>query len=146
MTAWGIRRKTGIRTKALTWNLRWQLADLVPVVAQVLGHPGVERPPHQNFGKLLEQAVLADQAFWFLLVCKQAVRRLDQLKIGLYPLVALQYSYHDSLMLIVSRQIAVYAKRFTPSSTSTIIRLRPDQFAANRNAKEKLNPSGTVGW
>jgi hypothetical protein len=48
----------------------------VPVVAQVLGHLGVPRLPHQQLGQLLKQAVLADQVLGLLVVGQQAGQQL----------------------------------------------------------------------
>ena len=45
---------------------------VVLLMAQVLGHLGFQRPLHQQFGQLLEQAVLADQVFGLLVVGHQA--------------------------------------------------------------------------
>ena len=48
----------------------------MPVVAEVLGHLGVQRLLHQQLGQLLEQAVLADQVLGLLVVRQQAGQQL----------------------------------------------------------------------
>src|SRR5574340_1621971 len=45
---------------------------LVPGVAQMLGHFGIERLLDQELGQLLQEAILADQVFGFLVVGQQA--------------------------------------------------------------------------
>ena len=42
-------------------------------VAEVFGHLGFKRPLNQHLGQLLEQAVLANQVFGFLVVDQQGV-------------------------------------------------------------------------
>jgi hypothetical protein len=49
---------------------------LVAVMAEVLGHLGVERLLHQQLGQLHEQVVFADQVFRLLVVRQQAGQQL----------------------------------------------------------------------
>ena len=85
------------------------------VVAQVIGHFDLQGTIDQPLGKLLEQAVFADQVFRFLVVGQQAVGQFEQFRIGLGSLVALYNGHHFSLMVAVSCQMTVYTKLITPS-------------------------------
>jgi hypothetical protein len=72
-------------------------------VTQVLGHLGFQRALDKAFGQLLEQAVLADEVFRFLLPASS--RSINSL---------LTVMVHLSGCSAVSRNLAVYKKFKTP--------------------------------
>lgn len=63
------------------------------IMAQVIGHFGLQGALHQHLGELLEQIVFADQVLRLLVVRQQAVGQFEQFGIGLGPLVTL-YNGH----------------------------------------------------
>jgi len=88
-------------------------------VTQVLGHLGFQRALDKAFGQLLEQAVLADEVFRFLLPASS--RSINSL---------LTVMVHLSGCSAVSRNLAVY-KKFKPPSLHKAGSMKPDWSAVH---------------
>jgi hypothetical protein len=80
----------------------------------VIGHFDLQGTLDEHLGQLLEQAILAYQVFRFRVIGKQAVRQLDQFRIGLGTFATF-CGVIVSLIQAVSCLMAVYTKIFTPS-------------------------------
>ena len=86
------------RPLSVAWNIQWQLTKIALqglgtvavsgiagavgngsalIVAEVFSHLGFECSLNQHLGQLLEQAILANQVFGFLVVGQQGVGQFD---------------------------------------------------------------------
>lgn len=84
----------------------------VSVVAEVLGQFGVQRLFYQQLGQLLEQAVLADQVFRFLVISQQFRRSSSGTSCFLVVIVL------TDMQTCACGGLSVYTKFCTPSLPS----------------------------